>query len=132
MSSDEDTPSLDKDKCLPHSPTTGGLRHRFRFLRTKVEPAEGHVKVNDLSKLYNINSEKTDLVLPTEDADEVESAIDALEDDDWKKDTTNATTIVSDEEVDSSNHIQVLIYNINERKLIRTVVMLLSNSQSEY
>lgn len=104
MSSDEDTPSLDKDKndrekCLQHSPTTGGLRHRFRFLRNKVEPEEGFVKSNDLSKLYNINAEKVDQVLPTEDGDEVESAVDALEDEDLKNDAKNATTKVTGEEV---------------------------------
>lgn len=107
MSSDEDTPSLDKDKtkekCLPHTPTAGGgLRHRFRFLRNKAEPEEGYVRVNELSKIYNINAEKVDQVLPTESVEDVESAVDALEDADLKNDSatkTNATTSITSEEV---------------------------------
>lgn len=100
MSSDEDTPSLDKDKCLPHSPITGGLRRRFRFLRHKTDHEEGHVRIKDLSKLYNINSGQADHVLPTEDTDEVESAIDALEDEDLKDDgVKNATNTLTNEEV---------------------------------
>lgn len=104
MSSDEETPSLDKEKNTKeknprHSPTKSGLRHRFRFLRGKEETQEGLVKVNDLSKLYNINSEKLDQVLPTEDADEVESAVDALEDEDLKNETAKANRSVNSEEV---------------------------------
>lgn len=102
MSSDEDTPSLDKDKekidkFISPSPTTRGLRHRFRFLRNKVETEEGFVKANDLSKLYNINAEKVDQLLPTDDADEVESAVDALEDEDLKINGTNATVLTNEE-----------------------------------
>lgn len=99
MSSDDDTPSLDKEKYVQHSPAMSSLRHRFRFLRNKEETEEGFVKINDLSKLYNINSEKLDQVLPTEDVDEVESAVDALEDQDFKNDTIHANRNVDSDEV---------------------------------
>ncbi|VEN41332.1 unnamed protein product [Callosobruchus maculatus] len=118
MSSDEeDTPSMEKEKKKgaerPTSPVppTGasscGLRQRFRFLRAAGGGGGGHkgagtavegggtVKINDLSKLYNVNAEKVDQVLPEQDDDggdedeagrkdaeevEVESAVDALDD----------------------------------------------------
>lgn len=101
MSSDEDTPSLEKDKekCLPHSSNVG-LRHRFRFLRNKGDLEEGFIRSKDLSKIYNINAEKADHVLSTEDADDVESAVDALEDVYFKDgDTKNAANVVSGDEV---------------------------------
>lgn len=100
MSSDEDTPSLDNDKNnKDHPSSTTSLRHRFRFLRNKVESEEGFVKTNDLSKLYNMNVENNDQVLPTADADDVESAVDALEDEDLKNCNVNATNTTTSEEV---------------------------------
>nr|CAH7739256.1 unnamed protein product [Callosobruchus chinensis] len=103
MSSDEDTPSIEKEKKeeRPASPAaatppTSSLRQRFRFLRAGggnkgagAAEAAGTVKINDLSKLYNINAEKVDQVLPEQGDDDdedagketegVESAVDALD-----------------------------------------------------
>ncbi|KAJ8971840.1 hypothetical protein NQ317_001553 [Molorchus minor] len=90
MSSDDETPSLDKDKkddkLLGSSPpsSTGGLSHRFRLFKNKNLVKESPVKIKDLSKLYNINTEKADQTLP-EDSEDVESAVDALEESDNMK-----------------------------------------------
>ncbi|CAG9824129.1 unnamed protein product [Phaedon cochleariae] len=83
MSSDEDTSSLEKDKN--NEKASSGVRHRFRFFK-KHHQEEGTVKVNDLSKLYNINTESAEQALP-EDSEGVESAVDALEETDQKSDT---------------------------------------------
>lgn len=97
MSSDEDTPSLDKDKKLEkslHQSPSNSLRHRFRFLRHKAPVEEGTVKEKDLSKIYNINAEKNEEVL-REDSEEVENAVDALEETGLKTDTSEGKAKVS-------------------------------------
>lgn len=80
MSSDDDTPSLDKDTKTKSSFLSpgSGLRHRFKFLKSKGSSKEGTVNVNNLSKIYNINTEKVEQALP-EHSDDVESGVDALE-----------------------------------------------------
>ncbi|XP_018562200.1 testis-expressed protein 2-like isoform X2 [Anoplophora glabripennis] len=87
MSSDDDTPSLDKDKKedkdVPSKSPTSAITQKFRLFKNKTLIKEGSVKVNDLSKLYNINTEKVDQALP-EDSEDVENAVDALEDDNLK------------------------------------------------
>ncbi|KAJ8942024.1 hypothetical protein NQ318_002778 [Aromia moschata] len=104
MSSDDDTPSIEKDKKEEKQPPTpppssGGLSHRFRMFKQKSLVKEGTVKIKDLSKLYNINTEKVDQELP-EDSEDVESAVDALEEPSLKAEPTeSAKKTVSMEEV---------------------------------
>ncbi|CAH0564014.1 unnamed protein product [Brassicogethes aeneus] len=118
MSSDDDTPSIEKDKKeekkkkkIPHA-----FSQRFRFLR-KTGPKEGTLHVNSLSKIYNINAEKVDQALP-EHAEEVESAVEAFDDfevetksDDIKLTNTDIIKNVSDKidniEVDKDNVVTV-------------------------
>ncbi|CAG9860576.1 unnamed protein product [Phyllotreta striolata] len=80
MSSDEDTPSLDKDKknekLLSVTPPSS-FKQKFRFFR-RHHQEEGAIKINDLSKLCNINTENAEQVLP-EESEGVENAVDALE-----------------------------------------------------
>lgn len=84
MSSDDDTPSIEKDKKTEDrakfsrpSPSSG-LRHRFKLLKTRASPIEGTVSRRGLTSLYNINTDKVEQALPEEN--DVESAVDALED----------------------------------------------------
>ncbi|CAH2017094.1 unnamed protein product [Acanthoscelides obtectus] len=102
MSSDEeDTPSIDSKEAGAST----SLRQRFRFLRgsgggvavgghkttsaSAAAESEGTIRVKDLSKLYNINAEKVEQVLPEEEDGEagegVESAVDALQEDDIER-----------------------------------------------
>lgn len=95
MSSDDDTPSIDKDK-KSHSPN---VRHRFKFLKShgKGQPKEGTINIGSLSKIYNINTEKVDQALP-EHTEDVESAVDALEETDFKDSLPkNPEKVVSNE-----------------------------------
>ncbi|KAJ8915161.1 hypothetical protein NQ315_000413 [Exocentrus adspersus] len=82
MSSDDETPSLDKDKKeekeTSHKSPAFVLTQKFRLFKNKTLVKEGSVKINDLSKLYNINTEKVEQALP-EDAEDVESGVEALE-----------------------------------------------------
>ncbi|XP_056641762.1 testis-expressed protein 2 isoform X3 [Diorhabda sublineata] len=96
MSSDEDTPSLEKDKKDEKflSVTPSSFKHKFRFFR-KNNKEEGTIKTNDLSKIYNINTENKEQTLP-EDSEGVESAVDALEETDLK---TQTPVKISDEEI---------------------------------
>lgn len=102
MSSDDDTPSLDKDKKddkeVPNRSPTSALTQKFRLFKNKTVIKEGSVKVNDLSKLYNINTEKIDQALP-EDSEDVESAVDALEDTNLKGDDGGKKKTVDKEDV---------------------------------
>lgn len=85
MSSDEETQSLEKDKkdekILP-LPSPSSFKRKFRFFK-KGHQEEGTVKINELSKLYNINAENVEQALP-EESDGVESAVDALEESNLK------------------------------------------------
>ncbi|RZC34748.1 testis-expressed sequence 2 protein, partial [Asbolus verrucosus] len=80
MSSDDDTPSIEKDRKTEEraKAATGGLRQRFRLLKPKSSPREGTISKSGLAKLYNINTDKIEQALPEES--EIESAVDALED----------------------------------------------------
>jgi hypothetical protein len=84
MSSDDDTPSIEKDKKTEDRAkhmtiaTSGGLRQRFRLLRPKSSIREGTISKKSLAGLYNINTDKIEQALPEES--EIESAVDALED----------------------------------------------------
>ncbi|XP_063917342.1 testis-expressed protein 2 isoform X3 [Zophobas morio] len=81
MSSDDDTPSIEKDKKTEDraklAASGGGLRQRFRLLK-KTANKEGTVTRRNLTSLYNINTDKIEQALPEET--EIESAVDALED----------------------------------------------------
>ncbi|XP_076272264.1 testis-expressed protein 2 isoform X4 [Rhynchophorus ferrugineus] len=97
MSSDDDTPSIDKDK-KSHSPN---VRHRFRFLKShgKGQLKEGTINIGSLSKIYNINTEKVDQALP-EHTEDVESAVDALEETDFKDSLPkNTEKVISNEAI---------------------------------
>ncbi|CAH1135926.1 unnamed protein product [Ceutorhynchus assimilis] len=83
MSSDDETSSIDKEKKL-HSPSI--IRQKFRFLKHhnhKSPTKEGTVDINNLTKIYNINTEKVEQALP-EHSEDVESAVDALEETDFR------------------------------------------------
>ncbi|XP_066253669.1 testis-expressed protein 2 isoform X4 [Euwallacea similis] len=89
MSSDDETSSIDKDKKM-HSPS---IRQKFRFLKHhshKTSSKEGTINVSHLSKLYNINTEKVEQALP-EHTEDIESAVDALEETDFRKDSSDKT-----------------------------------------
>lgn len=101
MSSDDDSPSLEKEITKPstetkkdekssktpenkkaqktHKPLSTGLRHRFRLLKNKTPSREGMLRKGDIHDLCSINgalnSRSSGAI-----ADEVESGIDALED----------------------------------------------------
>lgn len=113
MSSDEDTPSLEKDK---KDVTPSSFKHKFRFFR-KSHKEEGTIKTSDLSKIYNINMENKEQTLP-EDSEGVESAVDALEETDLKPQTTpvkmsneeilkTVTQKIDNLEIDNENVINI-------------------------
>lgn len=121
MSSDDDTPSLDKDKKddkdAPSKSSASALTQKFRlFSKSKTVIKEGSVKVNDLSKLYNINTEKIEQALP-EDSEDVESAVDALEDTNFKEDEDEKKTIDKDDVLKSVTQKFDNIELDNERNL---------------
>ncbi|CAG9826944.1 unnamed protein product [Diabrotica balteata] len=97
MSSDEDTPSLEKDKKDEKylSVTPSSFKHKFRFFK-KTHHEEGTIKTNDLSKLYNINTENIEQALP-EDSEGVENAVDALEESNLKPEPSPVK--ISNEEI---------------------------------
>lgn len=70
MSSDDDTPSIEKDK-------ESGLRQRFRLLKSKSGVKEGTISKKNLASIYNINNDRIEQALPEEN--DIESAVDALE-----------------------------------------------------
>ncbi|XP_060522964.1 testis-expressed protein 2 isoform X2 [Cylas formicarius] len=89
MSSDEDTSSVDKgknEKKVVSPSHTNIFKQKFRFLRHRGAPKEGLTNINNLSKIYNINTEKVEQALP-EHSDDVESAVDALEDSEERGET---------------------------------------------
>lgn len=96
MSSDDDTPSINKDKKL-HSPN---IRHRFRFLKShgKSQTKEGTININNFSKLYNINAENVDQALPEHNED-IESAVDALEETVFMDTSGNIEKGISNEDI---------------------------------
>lgn len=111
MSSDEDTPSLEKDKKddkIATPTSVKSLKCKFRFLRNKMKHVEGNVNVKDLSKLCNINSEENEQVFP-EDS-EIESAIDALEDVNMKND-------ISDNNLNDNEVLERLLQDYDNIKL---------------
>lgn len=96
MSSDDDTPSLDKDKekkkLFANSlAAPSNLRQRFRMLKHKSSK-EGSISINNLSKLYNINADKKEQTLPEDQIEDVEDGIEVLEDTNLKNDSNKHVT----------------------------------------
>ncbi|XP_074039959.1 testis-expressed protein 2 isoform X2 [Leptinotarsa decemlineata] len=107
MSSDEDTPSIEKDrKSDKSSPLC--LRQRFRFFK-KNHSEEGTVKINDLSKLHNITTESAEQALP-EETEGVENAIDALEE-------SNLDDISMDMKISNDNILRTVVQKIDNLEL---------------
>ncbi|KAH1026194.1 hypothetical protein HUJ05_010750 [Dendroctonus ponderosae] len=102
MSSDDETSSVDKEK-KPHSSDT--LRQKFRFFKhhsDKNTSKEGTVNINSLSKIYNINTENVEQALPEDVSEDVESAVDALEETDFKRSSPEK----NDKRLESENIIK--------------------------
>lgn len=81
MSSDDDTPSLEKDagKKEKKNKNPSGLRRRFKLFKHKSTPKEGLITADGL---YNICSISSGIVrpLPSDTAEDIESGVDVLED----------------------------------------------------
>lgn len=80
MSSDEDTtPSLEKDTIKTKKTT--GLRRRFKLFKQKhSSPKEGTIGTSDLQDIYAVTSD-IQRPLATDFNEDVESGVDALEED---------------------------------------------------
>ncbi|KAK9887753.1 hypothetical protein WA026_000068 [Henosepilachna vigintioctopunctata] len=121
MSSDDDTPPLKNETPtnlkMAQSPTpiTPTLRQRFRLLKAAkngtTTSKEGTVSVTNLAKICNINADKADQMLP-EHNEEVESAVDALEDVDFREISGNSSSKMARSESTILNSLARTVDNI--------------------
>lgn len=103
MSSDDESPSLEKDKksCETSNldsvtPTSSSAKQKFKFVRKKKSSKEGNISLNTLANIYELN---TGLKAPisdekrsaSDDNIEVESGVEALEDINFQQAQTSGT-----------------------------------------
>lgn len=125
MSSDDETPSIEKDKKTDEKskiPQSGGLRQRFRLLKPKSQIREGSISKKSLASLYNINTEKIEQALAEEN--EIENAVDALEETTLQQEIASGKILKEIEQqfdnikIDNDNVVNIKEVNGNEVRAI--------------
>lgn len=86
MSSDDDTPSIERDKEVNKkqkcSSTSTNLKQKFKIIRRKKSPKDNSISANTLANLYELNTGVKVVNKRSRSSEnvEVESGVEALED----------------------------------------------------